>query len=385
MLNQVDRLYRLPASSFFLFGLRGVGKSTWVRARLPDAHRIDLLDETLYQALLADPSQFAGELRTVEPGRWVIVDEVQRLPGLLNEVHRAIEERRLRFALLGSSARKLRSAGVNLLAGRAVWREMFPLTPEELADQFDLERALEVGSVPLVLAAADPADTLRSYVQLYLREEIKGEGLVRNLPGFARFLPVAGLLHGQTVNVSGLARDAGVARTTVAGYLDILDDTLVTARLDGYEARLRVRERKLPKLYWTDPGIVRAVRGDRGPVGAEAAGALFEGWVFTLLRTYAGARDLAETIRYWSPADARDTEVDFLLTRGEQHLAIEVKAARRVDHRHLKGLRAIAPLGGLTRRVLVYRGDRPQRTEDGIDVLPAEAFAAELASGGLWP
>lgn len=383
--RSVTRLYSLPSSSFFLFGLRGVGKSTWVRGQLPDARRIDLLDESLYQALLADPGRFAGELRTLERGRWVIVDEIQRLPNLLNEVHRAIEDHGLRFALLGSSARKLRASGVNLLAGRALWREMYPLTPEELGDQFDLARCLELGSIPLVLAAADPIETLRSYVQLYLREEIKAEGLVRNLPGFARFLPVAATLHGQAINVSGLARDAGVARTTVAGYLDILDDTLVTARLDGFEARLRVRERKLPKLYWTDPGVVRAVRGDRGPIGSEAAGALFEGWVFTLLRTYMSARDLGDTIHYWSPADARDTEVDFLVARGAQRLAVEVKATTRIENRHLKGLRAITPLDGLERRVLVYRGDRPQRTDDGIDVLPATHFADALATDQLWP
>ena len=160
VLSPLPRLYRLPATSFFLFGLRGVGKSTWIRRQLPDAHRFDLLDEALYQSLLADPSLFAAELRRLEPESWVVVDEVQRLPGLLNEVHRAIEDRRLRFALLGSSARKLRAAGVNLLAGRALWREMYPLTPEELGEVFDLDRALAVGGLPLVLDSPEPAETL---------------------------------------------------------------------------------------------------------------------------------------------------------------------------------------------------------------------------------
>ncbi|MEX0972427.1 MAG: AAA family ATPase, partial [Solirubrobacterales bacterium] len=211
-LNELSRIYRLPHGSFFLFGLRGVGKSTWIRSQLPQAYKFDLLDEGLYQELLADPEPFAGALRRLDRESWVVVDEVQRLPGLLNEVHRFIEERGLRFALLGSSARKLRAAGVNLLGGRALWREMFPLTPEELGDDFDLDRTLEIGALPLVLGSDSPSETLRAYVQLYLREEIKGEALVRNLPGFARFLPVAGLFHGQLVNVSGIARDAGVAR-----------------------------------------------------------------------------------------------------------------------------------------------------------------------------
>jgi predicted AAA+ superfamily ATPase len=335
-LQSVPRLYRLPESSFFLFGLRGVGKSTWIRSQLPDARRFDLLDETLYQQLLADPAPFAAELRTLTPGSWVILDEIQRLPGLLNEVHRFIEERRLRFALLGSSARKLRAAGVNLLAGRALWREMFPLTPEELGGELDLERTLRIGALPLVLASPEPQETLRTYVQLYLREEIKGEALVRNLPGFARFLPVAALCHGQTINVSGLARDAGVARTTVEGYIQILEDTLLARRLPAYTARLRVRERKHPKLYWVDPGVARAAKAAHGPLVPEERGALLEGYIHTLLLTYMAERELAAEITYWSPAGSRQTDVDFLLSRNTEHCALEIKAQARVVGRHVR-------------------------------------------------
>ncbi len=380
----VTRLYRLPESSFFLFGLRGVGKSTWIRSELADARRFDLLDETLYQQLLADPAPFAAELRTLAPESWVIVDELQRLPGLLNEVHRFIEEAGLRFALLGSSARKLRSAGVNLLAGRALWREMFPLTPEELGGPFDLERTLQIGALPLVLASRQPEDTLRAYVQLYLREEIKGEALVRNLPGFARFLPVAALCHGQTINVSSLARDAGVARTTVEGYIQILEDTLLVRRLPAYTPRLRIRERKHPKLYWVDPGVARAAKNAYGPLLPEERGALLEGYIHTLLVTYMAERDLAQEIAYWSPVGTQ-TEVNFLLSRGTEHCAIEVKAASRVQTQHLAGLRAIADLPGLTRRVLVHQGERPGRTEDGIELWPIATLFEALQEGQLWP
>lgn len=379
------RLDRLPAQSFFLFGLRGVGKSTWIREQLPEAHRFDLLDEALYQSLLVDPGLFADALRALPPESWVVVDEVQRLPALLNEVHRFIEERRLRFALLGSSARKLRSAGVNLLAGRALWREMFPLTPEELADEFDLDRTLSIGALPLVLASETPDETLAAYVQLYLREEIKGEALVRNLPGFARFLPIAALYHGQVVNIAATARDAGVARTTVQGYLEILEDTLLVKRLPAYEARLRVRERKRPKLYWIDPGVVRTVKRVRGPSTAEEAGTLLEGWVHTLLRTYMAERELADEIAYWAPAESSRLELDFLLRRGKDLCALEVKSARRIQTRHLDGLRAIAPLPELRRRVLIYRGDRSLRTEDGIDVWPVPALLQALEADALWP
>lgn len=384
-INRFRRLYLLPQTSFFLFGLRGVGKSTWIREQLPDARRFDLLDEGLYQELLADPRPFAEQLRLVEPGGWVVVDEVQRLPGLLNEVHRFIEERELRFALLSSSARKLRAAGVNLLAGRALWREMLPLTPEEMGDDFDLDRALELGSLPLVLASPDPQDTLRAYVRLYLSEEIKGEALIRNLPGFARFLPVAALFHGQTLNISGLARDAGVARNTVDGYVQILEDTLLARRLPAFQARLRARERKHPKLYWVDPGVVRAAKGAFGSVGHEEAGPLLEGWVHTLLHTYMAERELAEEIAYWAPTESKRVEVDFLLRRGSELCAIEVKAARRPGPGDGAGLRAIAELPGVRRRILVHHGDAPGRTEDGIDTWPAETLAEALAEDRLWP
>lgn len=384
-LQPVPRLYRLPESSFFLFGVRGVGKSTWIRTQLPDARRFDLLDETLYQRLLADPAPFAAELRTLSPGSWVILDEVQRLPGLLNEVHRFIEEHRLRFALLGSSARKLRATGVNLLAGRALWREMFPFTPEELGGQLDLERTLQVGALPLVLASPQPQETLRAYVQLYLREEIKGEAIVRNLPGFARFLPVVALCHGQTINVASLARDAGVARTTVESYLQILEDTLLARRLPAHTARLRVRERKHPKLYWVDPGVARAAKAAHGPLIPEERGALLEGFIHTLLITYMAERDLAQEITYWSPASSRQTEVDFLLRRDSEYCALEIKAATRVQSQYLAGLRAIAPLPGLRRRVLVHHGQRPGRTKDGIELWPIATLLEALQTDSMWP
>lgn len=383
--SQYPRLKTRPEASFFLLGPRGVGKSTWTRERLPDAHTVNLLDEGLYQQLLADPGLFAGRLRPLLPEQWVVVDEVQRIPSLLNEVHRFIEQGGLRFALLGSSARKLKSSGTNLLAGRAQWNAMFPLVPEELGGSFDLERTLRWGSIALVWQAADPRATLESYAQLYLREEVKAEALVRNLAGFVRFLPVAGLFHGQTVNVSALARDAGVARTTVAGYLEILEDTLLATRLPAYEARLRVRERKHPKLYWVDPGLVRAVKKQLGPVADEERGPLLEGWIFTLLRTYAEERSLYEEICYWAPLQSKHTEVDFLLRRGSDLLALEVKSARRVGSPQLKGLRAIGESEKVVRRILVYLGDQVLRTEEGIDIWPLDRFLAALAEDSLWP
>ena len=384
MVPNYRRLIQPPAQSFFLFGMRGVGKSTWARATFPNAAFFDLLDEQLFQDLLADPSLFAQSIGHLDPGDWVVVDEVQRLPALLNEVHRCIETQRLRFALLGSSARKLKMAGVNLLAGRALRKTMFPLAAVELGEEFDLERVLRHGSVPLVWTSKTPRAVLEAYAQLYLREEIRAEALVRNLPGFTRFLPVAALFNGQTINVTGIAQAAGVARATVQGYLDILEDTLLTFRLPAYEAKVRARERKLPKLHWVDPGVVRAVKRQLGDVAAEERGPLFESWVATTLRTHAETQELYDGLFYWAPHQS-GIEVDFLLQRGRELLAIEVKSADRYHTGLLKGLRKLGDLPGLARRALVYAGSRPFRSADGIDIWPAQRFAAMVAGGKLWP
>jgi len=277
----------------------------------------------------------------------VIVDEIQRLPTLLNEVHRFIEERQLRFVLLGSSARKSKRAGSNLLAGCALQRELLPLLPQELGADFELARVLRSGSLAIIWQAAEPADSLRAYVQLFLKEEIQAEALVRNLPGFARFLPTAAIFHGQVLNTAGLARDAEIARTTVVGYLEILADTYLAWLLPAYEARLRVKERRHPKLYWTDAGVVRAVRQEFHPPTSEEQGAPLEGWVGMLLRAYGdpvcGLGLRHDGLFYWSPAGG-ETEVDFLLQRGREFVAIEVKAKTRLGTRDFAGLKAIAAL-----------------------------------------
>jgi predicted AAA+ superfamily ATPase len=220
----VRRLTR-PKTSFFLLGPRGTGKSTWARHALPNALLVDLLDEARYQDYLSAPGLLAAELRVAAPRSWVIIDEIQRLPSLLNEVHRSIEERGLRFALTSSSARKLRLGGTNLLGGRAQQLTMFPFVPEELAGAFRLERALRHGTLPLVWESPEPSATLRAYVQTYLKEEIQAEAAVRNLPGFARFLPVAERRFlgagrgGRASDRPRLPRDFGghVARGSAAG------------------------------------------------------------------------------------------------------------------------------------------------------------------------
>jgi predicted AAA+ superfamily ATPase len=378
-----QRLLKTPKGSFFLFGPRGTGKTTWLRERFPGVKTFDLLDEGLYQRHLSDAGLFGRKLQALPKGSWVIVDEVQRMPQLLNEVHRAIEDRRIRFALTGSSARKLRRGGVNLLAGRASRKLLFPFLPVELGSDFRLAKALAIGTLPIIWTHEDPEDGLESYVQMYLKEEIQAEALVRNLPGFARFLPISALFHGQVLNLSTLARDAGVSRTTAGGYLEILEDTLLATRLPAYEGKLRVREKKHPKLYWIDPGLVRAIKRQRGPVTFEERGLLLEGLVLMLLRAWQALEGAWDDIYFWSPADAKVTEVDFLLVAGKEKKAVEVKAVERIREDHFRGLRAINGLEGLRRRVLVYQGDSILRTEDGIDVWPFEVFSDRMAEGKL--
>ena len=375
------RLLQPPQQSFFLFGMRGVGKSTWAKQRFPKAPRFDLLDEGLFQSYLRDPRLFGRELQRIPAGQWVMVNEVQRLPWLLNEVHRFIEERGLRFLLLGSSARKLKQTGTNLLAGRALRRIMFPFLPQELGTDFDLAQVLRLGSLPIIWQAENRAEALEAYVQLYLKEEIQAEALVRNLPGFARFLPIAALFHGQVLNGAGLARDAGVARSTVTGYLEILADTHLAWLLPAFEGRLRVKERKHPKLYWADAGVMRGVKRELHPPGDLERGALLEGWVAALLRAYGdpgcGLGLRHDGLFYWAPAEG-GTEVDFLIQRGSESIAIEVRAKETLSSRDFAGLKAIAELKGVRRRMIVFLGDRPFQTEDGIEALPVTDFLREL-------
>ncbi|MBW1724801.1 MAG: ATP-binding protein [Deltaproteobacteria bacterium] len=375
----LQRILKAPKQSFFLLGPRGSGKSTWLRATFPDAYVFDLLSEEVYQRLLANPGLFANEVRAVSTDRWIVVDEVQRLPNLLNEVHRFIEEKRLRFVLCGSSARKLKRADVNLLAGRALHRSMHPFVPEEIGARFVPEEALRYGLLPIVWDSTAKEETLAAYARLYLKEEIQSEALVRNLSGFARFLPLAALAHGQTINVTNIAREAGVARTTVAGYLDILEETLLCFRLPAYEAKLRVRERKLPKWYWCDPGIVRAMKRAKGDLVAEEKGALFEGMVAQLLRAYKDYRGICDQMYYWAPAGQPKTEVDFLLLQESGIIAIEAKSGSTFHEGWCRGLRAVAKLKGLRRRIIVYPRGPVLRTKDGIDVFPFQHFTDLLA------
>ncbi|MCB0318425.1 MAG: ATP-binding protein [Bdellovibrionales bacterium] len=375
-----QRLIKPPKQSFFLFGARGTGKSTWLKKYFPDAIYIDLLEEGRFQRYLADPEQFASDIRVANSKDWVVVDEIQRLPNLLNEVHRAIENLGVKFALSGSSSRKLKRSGTNLLAGRALNKSMHPFLPQELGEDFCIKTAMRFGTIPIVWQSSDRNATLESYTQMYLREEIQAEALVRNLSSFARFLPVAAIMHAQVLSIANIARDSEVHRNTVSSYIDILEDTLLAFRLKGFEAKLRVKERKNPKLYFIDPGLVRALKKYSGEVSQEEKGALFEGWVANFLRSYNAYTSFFDDWYYWSTTDS-STEVDFLLRNRDDFVAIEVKASKKISKNDLKGLKAIAELKGLKRQIIVYLGNQRQKTESGIEIFPISDFVTEVSKG----
>jgi predicted AAA+ superfamily ATPase len=261
---------------------------------------------------------------------------------------------------------------------------MYPFLPEELGKDFQLEDALAFGTLPVIWQSASKPDSLSAYVELYLKEEIQAEALVRNLPGFARFLPTAALFHGQTLNIASLARDAQVSRTTVQGYLEILEDTLMAFRLPAFEGGLRVREKRHPKWHWVDAGIVRALKKQFGPITQEERGTLFEGWIAGLLRSYQDARGLFDRWYYWSPAAAQKTEVDFLLESGGRYLALEVKSGSRVHGDDLKGLKAIQEFKKGIKRWFIYTGSEKMKTEEGIEILPVMEFVKRLENKTLW-
>ncbi|MDZ4677395.1 MAG: ATP-binding protein [Oligoflexia bacterium] len=377
------RILRPPKTSFFLFGPRGSGKSTWVKANFKSLTYINLLFEREFTKYLIDPDILISELRDLKPKSWVAIDEIQKVPALLDAVHHLIEEQKLNFCLTGSSARKIKKGAANLLGGRAVTRVMFPLLPEEMDEDFDLEKALKFGTLPIIHAAENKRDVLISYVQTYLKEEIQVEALVRNLPGFARFLSIAGIFHGQALNISNVSREAEIARTTAQGYFEILEDTLLAHRLEAYSSKLRVRERTHPKFYLVDPGLAQTLKRRRGEPSQEELGHLFEGFIFMLLRAYNQKNDIYDEINYWSPAEANFTEIDFLLTRGSKKIAIEVKAKEKWGPNDLKGLTAISELKGVERRILVTLGRRKLRLDSGIEILPFSEFNRLLVENSL--
>lgn len=363
--------------SFFLFGPRGTGKSSWVRQRFPDAVYLDLLEAGLSSELLAAPDRLERRLPRDHDG-WIVLDEVQKVPALLDEVHRLIESRGLRFVLTGSSARKLRQRGVNLLAGRALTLAMHPLTTGELGDSFDLSRSLRHGRLPATWVEENPKAYLSSYVGTYLREEVQQEGLTRNLAAFTRFLEAASFSQGNVLNLSAVARECRVDRKVVEDYFAILEDLLLAVRLPVFSRRAKRRTIAHPKFYFFDAGVYRAIR-PRGPLDREEEidGAALETLVLQELRAVNDAFGLGYALHYWRTAAG--AEVDFVLYGERGLVAVEVKRSERVREEDLRGLEKFLDDYPVAKGMLVCGAGRRSR-EGRIDVVPVEQFLRDLPS-----
>ena len=376
MLRRSVPLPASPLESFFLWGPRQTGKSTLLKALYPDAVWLDLLktDEQIRYA--SRPALLREELEAIPSGRLVVVDEVQKAPGLLDEVHWLIENRGRVFALSGSSARKVRRSHANLLGGRAVRYEMFGLTSGEIGEGFDLVRALNHGFLPRHYLSSTPERLLRSYVSDYLKEEILAEGLSRNLPAFSTFLAAAALSDGELVSFATIARECGVSAPAVKGWFEVLVDTLLGDFLPAFTKRPKRRVIGAPKFYFADVGVVNhlAKRGRMEP-GSALFGKAFESWVRHELRAYSSYRERFFDLSYWRLASG--IEVDFVVD--DMVAAVEAKATARVKSDELNGLRQIRiDHPKVKERFVVSLEPKPRVTEDGIVVLPWRVFVERL-------
>ncbi len=358
--------------SHFLFGARQTGKTFLIRQSLPGARYYDLLDTSIYLALSRDPSRLAQEIRPSD--RLVVIDEIQRLPELLNEVHRLIEGKRVNFLLTGSSARKLRRGGVNLLGGRARTKYLHPLTSHELGKRYEIERAVRHGLLPSIYFSAEPRADLEAYAGTYLQQEIVAEGATRNVPAFSRFLEVAAFCNGTIVNFTKLASDAQVPRTTVYEYFEILKDTLVLHELGAWRKSKRRKPISSSKYYFFDVGVVAALQGREFRPRTPEYGEALETCLMHELVCY---RDYVsgEPLSYWRSTSG--FEVDFLIG---DHTAIELKAAANVSERDLKSLTALAEERRFKHLLCVSLEPRPRRV-GAVDVLPWREFLGRLWSG----
>jgi predicted AAA+ superfamily ATPase len=362
----------LARKSHFLFGPRQTGKTSWIRHALPKARVYDLLDSSVYLSLGQHPGRLGEESK--QKGEVVVIDEIQRLPDLLNEVQRLIESQRLRFLLTGSSARKLRQRGVNLLGGRARVRYLHPLTWPELGTHFDLSRAIRCGTLPSIYFSDNPEADLASYTGTYLQQEIVAEAATRNVPAFSRFLRVAALCNASIVNFTNLANDAQVPRTTVYEYFEILKDTLLLHEVPAWRKSKSRKPLASSKYYFFDVGVVSSLQGRQVQARTPEFGGAFETWIFHELLAYRDY-EAGPPVSHWRSASG--FEVDFVLG---DHTAIEVKAKESVSANDLRSLRAIAEEKSIRRCVCVSLETR-ERKVDGIHVMPYTAFLKALWAG----
>ena len=378
-----QRHFRLPRDHFFLFGPRGTGKSTWLRTALPDAYIVDLLDDATYRQYLTDPDYIKAVVKANPEFTCFVIDEVQKTPKILDSVHTLIEENRHhQFILTGSSARKLRRGGVNLLGGRALLCHFHPFMASELGHEFELDGALTNGLIPLITSAAEPVKKMAAYIRLYLQEEVQAEGLVREVGTFARFLEAISFSHGAVLNLSNIARECWISRKAVENYLSILEDLLLACRLPVFTKRARRAVTTHPKFYLFDTGVFYHLR-PKGPLDSahELDGIALEGLVMQHLKAWCDYSE--DDIRCFFWRTKRGSEVDFVVY-GENHFyAMEVKNAARINPKTLRALKTFCGDYPEARPLCLYRG-RDRLIIDDILCWPVEDFLRKLAPNH-WP
>ncbi|RZB35756.1 MAG: hypothetical protein SRB2_02883 [Desulfobacteraceae bacterium Eth-SRB2] len=368
----VDLNVLLDKKSHFLLGPRQTGKTFLIHRTLKNVRVYDLLDSEIYLALSRNPGRISEELQPQD--RIVVVDEIQRLPELLNEVHRLIETKGVRFLLTGSSARKLRRGGINLLGGRARTKYLHPLTYKELNEHFDLFLAIERGLIPSIYFSDDPRADLQAYAGAYLQQEILAEGATRNIPAFSRFLRVAAFCNATIVNFTNVANDAQVARTTVYEYFEILKDTLILYELPAWRKSKKRKPLASSKYYFFDVGAVAVLQEREFRAGTPEFGEAFETYLMHELKSYSDYIS-GEQLSYWRSTSG--FEVDFIIG---DHTALEVKAKKNLSPKDIKSLRMLAEEGKLKRYICVSM--EPRRRKIGnIDILPYKEFLELLWNG----
>ncbi len=376
------KLPQSPKESFFLWGPRQTGKSTYLKEMYPSAIWVDLLKTDELIRYTNNPSLLREELASIKEIALVIVDEIQKVPLLLNEVHWLIENKKIVFGLCGSSARKLRREHANLLGGRAVRYELHGFVWDELKEDFELVKLLNQGYLPRHYLSSSPYRLLQAYINDYLKEEIREEGLVRNLPVFSNFLEAAALSDTEQVNHATIARDCGVSNTSVKEYFQILVDTLLGVYLPSYTKRPKRRVIQAPKFYFHDVGVVNMLaKRNNIEQGSELFGKAFENWIFHELCAHREYSESFYELFYWRLASG--IEVDFIID--DMKYAIEAKATQRVTSDHLKGLRQlIEDHPNIKRRFLICLEPKSRTTEDTIEILPYQNFVKELWGNNLF-
>ncbi|MBP9682429.1 MAG: ATP-binding protein [Bacteriovorax sp.] len=381
------RQLHLPNKSFFLFGPRGTGKSTWLRDIFKPDLTIDLLRSDQFLELSANPSSLREKLEALKPHSKVVIDEIQKLPILLDEIHSYIFEsnHNLQFALTGSSARKLKKSNANLLAGRAINKKMFSLNSHEIGADFNIDQILRFGTLPSVMNLKkenEKIEYLMTYVENYLKEEIQAEAAVRNLSSYHRFLKHAAIMNAQVLNVNNISKEASVARSTLDGYFNIIEETLLGSFVEAIHLKAKVKEVSTPKFYFFDCGVVRALRNELGEkITDTEKGYLLETFILNEIQSYSSYHQKYAEVYYWGTPS--QNEVDFIISKGPINIGLEIKSSKKWKKEFNSGISVLLESKKIKKAIAVYLGPDRLKSEQ-IDVYPLKEFLSELHSGNIF-